>query len=214
LQAVDFVDSLCGSCQQGEQEFDIARSYGLYSGNLRKAILHLKFYGREYLGYRLGALLARAWEALPEPDSAIVAPVPLHSSRRRQRGFNQAELLARGLVGRLRKEERFRGLQLVAGSLRRIRATLPQVGLSVSARRENVSGVFSVARPEQVRNRTVVLIDDVMTTGATLSACAAALKQAGASRVLALSLARATPQFPDMGALDDLAAPIDELRHN
>jgi ComF family protein len=214
LQAVDFVDSLCGSCQQGEQEFDMARSYGLYAGNLRKAILHLKFHGREYLGYRLGALLAQAWEALPEPNSAIVAPVPLHSSRRRQRGFNQAELLARGLVGRLRKEERFRGLQLVVGSLRRIRATLPQVGLSVSARRENVSGVFSVARPEQVRNRTVVLIDDVMTTGATLSACAAALKQAGASRVLALSLARATPQFPDMGALDDLAAPIDELRHN
>jgi ComF family protein len=214
LQAVDFVDSLCGSCRQGEQEFDVARSYGFYAGNLRKAILQLKFHGREYLGNRLGALLARAWEALPEPDSAIVAPVPLHPSRRRQRGFNQAELLARGLVRRLRKEERFHGLQLVAGSLRRIRATLPQIGLSVSARRENVSGVFSVTRPEQVRNRTVVLIDDVMTTGATLSACAAALKRAGASRVLALSLARATPQFPDMGALDDLASPIDELRHN
>jgi len=87
----------------------------------------------------------------------------------------------------------------VTDSLRRIRATLPQIGLSVSARRENVSGVFSVARPEQVRNRTIVLIDDVMTTGATLSACAAALKRAGAARVLALSLARATPQFPDSG---------------
>jgi len=211
---VDFVDSLCSSCWQGEQEFDMARSYGLYTGNLRKAILHLKFHGREYLGNRLGALLARPWEALPEPDSAIVVPVPLHASRRRQRGFNQAELLARGLVRRLRKEERFHGLQLASGSLRRIRATLPQVGLSVSARRENVSGVFSVARPEQVRNRTVVLIDDVMTTGATLSACAAALKRAGASRVLALSLARATPQFPDVGVLDDLASPIDELRHN
>jgi predicted amidophosphoribosyltransferase len=70
-----------------------------------------------------------------------------------------------------------------------------------------------VVRPEQVRNRTVVLIDDVMTTGATLSACAAALKQAGASRVLALSLARAAPQFPDVDALN-LAAPIDELRQN
>jgi ComF family protein len=174
----------------------MARSYGLYTGNLRKAILQLKFYGREYLGHRLGALLARAFEALPEPDSAIVVPVPLHPSRRRQRGFNQAELLARGLVRRLRKEGR--GLQLVAGSLSRVRATLPQVGLSVSARRENVSGVFSVSRPEQVRNRTVVVIDDVMTTGATLSACAAALKRAGASRVLALSLARATPQFPDV----------------
>ena len=192
----------------------MARSYGLYAGNLRKAILQLKFHGREYLGNRLGALLARAWGALPEPDPAIVAPVPLHPSRKRQRGFNQAELLARGLVRRLRKEERFHRFQLVASCLRRIRATLPQVGLSVSARRENVSGVFSVARPEQVRTRTVVLIDDVMTTGATLSACAAALKRAGASRVLALTLARATPQFPDMGALDDLASPIDELRHN
>jgi len=213
LQAVDSVDSLCGSCRQGELEFDMARSYGLYAGNLRKAILHLKFYGREYLGHRLGALLARAWEALPEPDSAIVAPVPLHPSRRRERGFNQAELLARGLVRSLRKEGRLHGLRLVAGSLRRIRATVPQVGLSVSARRENVSGVFSVGRPEDVRNRTVVVVDDVMTTGATLSACAAALKRAGAARVLALSLARATPQFPDMGALE-LTSPIDELRHN
>ncbi len=101
----------------------------------------------------------------------------------------------------------------MAGSLRRIRATLPQVGLSVSARRENVSGVFSVGRPEQVRNRTVVLVDDVMTTGATLSACAAVLKRAGASRVLALSLARATPQFPDLGDVE-LASPIDEFKHN
>ena len=189
----------------------MARSYGLYARNLRKAILQLKFHGREYLGHRLGALLARAWEALPETDSAIVAPVPLHPSRKRERGFNQAELLARGLVRSLRKEES--GLRLVAGSLRRTRATVPQVGLSVSARRENVSGVFSVGRPEDVRNRTVVLVDDVMTTGATLSACAAALKRAGAARVLALSLARATPQFPDMGGLD-LPSPIDEFRHN
>jgi ComF family protein len=165
---------------------------------LRKVILQLKFHGQEHLGYRLGALLAHAWGALPEPDSAIVVPVPLHASRKRQRGFNQAELLARGLVRRLRKEQRLHGLQLVAGSLRRTRATVPQVGLSVSARRENVSGVFSVRRPEVVCNRTVVVIDDVMTTGATLSACAAALKRAGASRVLALSLARATPQFPDV----------------
>ena len=174
----------------------MARSYGLYTGNLRKAILELKFHRREYLGHRLGALLARSFETLPEPDSAIVVPVPLHPSRKRQRGFNQAEVLARGLVRKLRKEDR--GLQLVVGSLGRTRATVPQIGLSARARRENVRGVFSVNRPEQVRKRTVVLIDDVMTTGATLSACAGALKRAGASRVLALSLARATPQFPDL----------------
>jgi ComF family protein len=125
-----------------------------------------------------------------------VTPVPLHPSRRRERGFNQAELLARGLVKSLRKEGS--GLRFAAGSLQRVRATVPQVGLSVSARRENVRGVFSVGRPEDVRDRTVVVVDDVMTTGATLSACATALKRAGAGRVLALSLARATPQFPDV----------------
>ena len=193
---MESAESLCGSCRQGELEFDWARSYGLYTGNLRKAILHLKFYGREYLGHALGALLARAWEAHPELDSALVAPVPLHPLRRRARGFNQAELLASGLVRSLRKEGS--GLRLAAGSLRRIRDTVPQVGLSVSARRENVSGVFSVCRPEEVRDRAVVVVDDVMTTGATLSACAAALKRAGAERVLALALARATPQFPDV----------------
>jgi ComF family protein len=198
LEASDAIDSLCGLCRLDEPEFDVARSYGLYTGNLRKAILQLKFHGREYLANRLGGFLAQACEALSEPDSAIVAPVPLHASRRRQRGFNQAELLARGLVRKLRRKERFAGLQFVADSLCRTRATLPQVGLSVRARRENVRGVFSVPRPERVRNRTFVLVDDVMTTGATLSACAAALKRAGASRVLALSLARATPQFPDL----------------
>jgi ComF family protein len=158
----------------------------------------LKFHGRDNLGHRLGALLEQAWKALPEPESDIVVPVPLHASRRRERGFNQAELLAEGLVRRLRKEARFHRLRLMRGSLQRIRATVPQVGLSVAARRDNVNGVFSVARPEVVRKRTVVVVDDVMTTGMTLSACAAALKRAGASRVMALSLARATPQFPDM----------------
>ena len=179
----------------------MARSYGLYTGNLRKAILHLKFHGREYLGDRLGTLLVTAWDALSEAAPATIMPVPLHASRRRQRGFNQAELLAKGLVRRLRKEERHDGLRLVTDSLRRVRDSIPQVGLSVSARRENVRGVFSVSRPEDVRNRTVVVVDDVMTTGATLSACAAALKRAGAARVLALSLARATPQFPDTSLL-------------
>ena len=179
----------------------MARSYGLYTGNLRKAILHLKFYGREHLANRLGALLQQPFEALTAPQKALVAPVPLHPSRNRQRGFNQAELLARGLVRTIRREEG--GVQLAADLLSRVRPTLPQVGLSLSARRENVRGVFSVPEPQRVRNRTVLLVDDVMTTGATLSACAAALKRSGAARVLALSLARATPQFPATVASDE-----------
>lgn len=191
-------DTLCGRCRVEKHEFDLARSYGVYTGNLRRAILSLKFQGRASLGKRLGTLLARGWDKLPDVSSALVVPVPLHASRRRERGFNQAEILARELVCTLRKEGKRVGF--TTGALQRTRATVPQVGLSEAARRKNVQGVFSVRRPEEVRHRTVVVVDDVMTTGATLSACAAALKQAGASVVLALSLARASPQFPDLGA--------------
>jgi predicted amidophosphoribosyltransferase len=94
--------------------------------------------------------------------------------------------------------------------LRRKRATPPQTGLTVAARRENLRGAFEVAKPEEVQGRGVVLVDDVMTTGATLSACALALKRAGAAQVMGLALARATPQFPDV-ARDDRDNPVDGL---
>jgi ComF family protein len=161
---------------------------------LRGLILQLKFQRRERLAKRLGALLEPIWESL-ELQGALLVPVPLHSLRQRERGFNQAELLAQGLVRSLRPAGRVPGVE--TRCLWRTRPTPPQTGLSPRARRGNVRGVFAVDRPERVRDRSVVLIDDVMTTGATLAACAAALKQAGARRVLALTLARATPQFPD-----------------
>ncbi len=94
--------------------------------------------------------------------------------------------------------------------LERTRPTLPQAGLSWNARWENVRGVFRVASPERVRERVVLLVDDVMTTGATLSACASALKRAGARQVLAVTLVRATPQFPDMDG-GDFAEAVDEF---
>ena len=92
--------------------------------------------------------------------------------------------------------------QVAKACLRRLHATTPQTGLSVAARRENLRGAFEVVKPHQVRGREVVLVDDVMTTGATLSACARALKHAGAARVMGLTLARATPQFPDLTRTD------------
>jgi predicted amidophosphoribosyltransferase len=215
---------LCGQCRTGAYEFDLARSYGLYRGDLRAVILQLKFKGRERLGWRLGELLAFVCNSSaglqqvfgrdsPPDEPALLVPVPLHESRARQRGFNQAELLARGLAKALRRPGRiseFQPQQLsLAGSaiqpsfrlatrcLQRVRSSLPQSGLSLRARRENVRGVFQTTCHEDVRGRNVLLVDDVMTTGATLSACAGVLKRAGASRVIALSLARATPQFPD-----------------
>lgn len=190
------------------QAFDLARSFGLYAGPLRRIILELKFRRRERLGRRLGELLAPVADPVWESNPVLV-PVPLHPSRKRERGFNQAELLAQGLAWRRGKTGREAKPQVAAACLRRTRATVPQTGLSIAARRENVRGVFSVDRRDKVRDRTVVLIDDVMTTGATLSACAAALKRAGAARVLALTLARATPQFPDLDPAPP-RIPVDE----
>ena len=238
---------LCGECRQEERAFDLARSYGLYAGPLRGAILQMKFRRRERVGKRLGELLAQVWTAaeeaeplvpfqltptigqpvLPRPScdrvgqgeraeivgTALVVPAPLHPSRKRERGFNQAELLARGLVRKLGRSGGKPGPRVETNCLTRIRATVPQTGLSLAARRENVQGAFAVERPERIRGRTIVLIDDVMTTGATLSACAIALKRAGASRVLALTLARAAPQFPDFS--DSVPRiPVDEFGRN
>jgi ComF family protein len=195
----------CGGCRQHEPAFHAARSFGLYTGKLRQVVLRLKFSGDTRLGERLGMLLAPTWYALPrlgDSGSPLIVPVPLHPSRRRERGFNQSDLLAKGLVREL-AEQHGAALPEVAGScLHRQRATPPQTGLSVAARRENLRGAFEVFQPEAVRARAVVLIDDVMTTGATLSACARALRRAGAGRVMGLTLARATPQFPDLARVE------------
>ena len=202
---------LCGQCRTGEYEFDLARSYGVYAGALRAAILQLKFHRRERLGRRLGEALSQAWIVIGnniEPrghEPPLLVPVPLHPSRERERGFNQAELLAQGLARSLNRGRRGRAsgavwerrVRVEASSVLRARPTLPQAGLSLSGRQENVRGVFEVRRPERLRDRVVVLVDDVMTTGWTASACAGALKRAGAQQVVVLTVARATPQFPD-----------------
>jgi ComF family protein len=205
-------DWICGKCRAGEYEFDFARSYGVYTEPLRSAILLLKFQRRERLGRRLGELLAAVWAEHVEFNAAerpILAPVPLHKTRQRERGFNQAEVLADGLARRL-KVDRRTGQQIETRCLLRIRPTVPQTGLSFKQRLENVRGVFRVKSREAVLGRVIVLVDDVMTTGATLSSCASALKKAGAERVLALTLARATPQFPDVSSPGPVEA-IDDF---
>lgn len=210
-RAADSVDVLCPQCREGEFEFDAARSYGLYSGSLRAVILQLKFRQRERLGNRLGGFLLSPWNSLVSgpDDLPMLIPVPLHTSRKRERGFNQAELLALGLSRKVAKNGAAGGPRVETHCLRRTRPTPPQTGLSLQARKENVRNVFAVDKPERIRGRVAVLVDDVMTTGATLSACAGALKKAGALRVLGLTLARATPHFPDQNtagqsqAIDD-----------
>ena len=193
----------CSACRKHAAAFDGARSFGIYSGKLRQVVLRAKFSHDERLGVRLGESLALTWESLPKLcESPLVIPIPLHHSRRRERGFNQAEQLAGGLVLALGRHPGTAVPQVEKSCLRRKRATPPQTGLSASARRENLRGAFEVMEPDQVRGRGVVLIDDVMTTGATLSECAHVLKRAGAAQVLGLTLARATAQFPDLQPID------------
>ena len=115
--------------------------------------------------------------------AAVLVPVPLHPRRRRARGFNQSELLARELGRRA-------GIAVAAAALVRRQDTPPQTGLSAAARRANVRGAFAVRHRSQVSGRAVVLVDDVLTTGATAAACAQALRAAGAREVRLLTAAR------------------------
>jgi ComF family protein len=211
--AADAAQVLCGVCRANDPSFDLARTFGIYRGTLRLLILQLKFRRRERLGKRLGACLARFWERLgplDDSDPFLIVPVPLFHLRERARGFNQARVLAEGLMCGIEKKQAVREVRIESSVLARSRATLPQAGLKFQARKENVRGAFSVVKPKLVERRQIVLVDDVMTTGATLSACAAVLKKRGASRVYALALARATPQFPDVEVWPQ-ATGIDEF---
>jgi len=171
----------CALCRRGVRGFDAAYSFGFYEDELRK-LIHLFKYGRvQTLSAPLGRLLARA---LPREQSFdVIVPMPLHWRKRWQRGFNQAELLANEIGRRTHTP--------VRNALRRVRNTVSQAGLTSARRRENVSGAFQGKKRRALDGQRVLLIDDVMTTGATAASCARALKRGGARQVTLLTLARA-----------------------
>ena len=175
---------LCGRCRRGRQTFAAWASLGPYEGGLRSVIHELKYRGKRRVAGRLAeALLAEPGARELLRGSDVVVPVPLHPRRRRERGFNQAEVLAGELARRV-------GRPCAPLALVRRKDTPPQAGLSAAARRRNVAGAFAVRRHAQVSGRVVVLVDDVLTTGATAHACARALLAAGASEVRLLAVAR------------------------
>ena len=175
----------CAACRRRAPRWSYARSAGRFEGPLREALHAFKFDGRRALARPLGDLLAetRPWLPAPLDAGAVLVPVPLHPARRRARGFNQAQLLARRVGDAW-------GLEVVE-AMRRVRPTRPQVELSAAERRGNVRGAFAVRRADAVVGRHVLLVDDVLTTGATVEECATRLRAAGATGVGVLTVARA-----------------------
>jgi ComF family protein len=173
-------DNRCALCRGGLRGFDAAYCFGAYEGVLRE-LIHLFKYARiKTLAHPLGDLLAAALPRDQEWDALV--PVPLHWRRQWKRGFNQSELLARDIARRTAIP--------VVKALRRAHATLTQAGLSNTNRRQNVAKAFRCRLAAEVAGKRILLIDDVMTTGATGAACALALKRAGARKVALLAVAR------------------------
>ncbi len=168
-------------------------AYGLYEGAMREAIHALKYGSLHSAARGLGRMLAEAIAQLEgeAPAEMLVVPVPLHKSKHAQRGFNQARVLAREALSCLRKSRPQWRLTLASHTLMRLRATESQAGLTPRMRRLNVRGAFSVSEPAAVRSKHILLIDDILTTGATARAAAQALLGAGAASVWVATLARA-----------------------
>ena len=175
-------DGLCARCQSSPLQIERIRSAAYFEGVLRKAMHGFKYRRRTALAGPLGGLMAACWAQHSMPVDVIV-PVPLHAARLRQRGYNQAALLAREMARRV-------GLVVDERTLVRQRATAPQIKLDARQRKENVRDAFYCSC-NALAGRRVLLIDDVCTTGATLEACAVALYEGGARSVQALTLARA-----------------------
>jgi ComF family protein len=174
----------CPACRVVRPAFDATVVVGLHGGALQDAVHALKYGDRPELAGPLGRLVAAAVRRAGEvPD--LVVPVPLHPARLRQRGYDQADLLAAAVAGALRRP--------LVRALRRARPTAPQVGASRAARRTNLAGAFGPAGrwdSGSLRDRVALLVDDVVTTGATASAAARVVRDRGACRVVVGALAR------------------------
>ncbi|MGA3159931.1 MAG: phosphoribosyltransferase family protein [Terracidiphilus sp.] len=184
---------LCKTCRLAPPPFMRAVSYGPYEGRMKAAIHALKYDRLHAAARGLGGILAQAIAKLSDeaPGEMLVVPVPLHHSKYAERGFNQARSLAFHALAELAKSNPEWRLTLASSTLMRIRATESQFGLTPRQRRLNVKGAFEVSDPAAVTMRHVLLIDDILTTGATARAAALALAQAGAASVRVATLARA-----------------------
>lgn len=184
---------ICSDCQKKTPHFDQVRSLAKYENPFRKGIIRLKYHGNAALGevfsvYLIQMILSLQWKF------DMVLPVPLSEARRKKRGYNQTAFLAYPI-------SQYFCLPYQPNSLQRIRDTRSQVGLTGEERRENLKDAF-VAQNELVQQKTIVLVDDVFTTGSTLNICAQALKSAGVNKVYGVTLGRPIGYEQDLWDLE------------
>ena len=178
------IHGICSQCRSGGRAFDFARAYGFYRGKLGSVIRKFKFGGHQRLGYPLAELQAACYQESGlelEPD--WIVPVPLHARRKRERGFDQTLILSRVLSRRLEIPV-FRGLS-------RIQPTAPQSGLNLPERQRNVRDAFRLSQADRLSHRNVLLVDDVMTTGTTISEiCQLLRNESTIHKIIVLTVAR------------------------
>jgi len=187
---------LCQLCRRGVYSFDQARSYGAYDDAMVRAIVLLKYHAVEPLGGWFARRLAERMETwFAGSNVQLVVPVPLHPSRLRERGYNQAELIARPLAKRL-------GLPMRPYLLVRTKPRPNKLKLTRRERWLTVRGAYATRQGSRVDKARILLVDDVFTTGATLDACAQALRKAGAERIVAVTAARVVAFWVSLGQGD------------
>ncbi len=181
----------CCFCQSvngtiGDRRIFMVRSLGRFDDYYKELIHRFKYAKKIPLGRRLGQRLGETINGNSDfLESDFLIPVPLHKSRYRERGFNQSEVVAEEI-------SKITGVSVLKDVLKRKKNTKDQTNLSPQQREENVRGAFVVTAPEMINAKSIILVDDVITTGATLSECARMLKQAGAERILGTTIAVVT----------------------
>jgi ComF family protein len=188
---------LCSPCRMAPPEFERAAAYAVYQDELREMVHLLKYEHMRAVAKPLGRMLAQTIETL-EGETAgemLVVAVPLFPSKERQRGYNQAVLIADAALAELKKSRPEWKLTPAHGVIRRVKDTRSQFELTPKGRRRNLQGAFAIADGSALAGREVLLLDDIYTTGATARACSRALRQAGASKVWVATVSRAQPEM-------------------
>ena len=177
-------DHLCAECEENPPAYDTARSFGPFDGTLRELIYLVKYQGyasiASEMGAEMGGLAKQEFPDFVADENALVTFVPIDRKRWKERGYDQAKILAQGIARDLKMN--------IAATLERKSVSTPQTRLPARQRRKILRGVFSASEPARISGKRILLVDDVLTTGSTVSACARELKKAGAASVEVLTI--------------------------